>query len=179
MQHASHSLTHMLCLVTAHKIAQKQQNWEGQESCQSESIHQIPTLFTKARMVSNGQQQEREAHFKTGPVIWCSHWYTMGSEELPASLLSSFSRAPLNCWYLQSRKPYQIRLRHKYCEKECKMSRKPAEATQPSRTTEAPHTEAHARSLALHWLSCMPWSLSACLKACVQASHVRTGMDIV
>ena len=36
----------------------------------------------------------------TGPDIWLSHWYTIGSEELPASLLSSFSRATLNCWYL-------------------------------------------------------------------------------
>ncbi len=35
--------------------------------------------------------------------IWCSHWYTMGNEELLASLLSSFSRAPLNCWYLYSK----------------------------------------------------------------------------
>ena len=37
----------------------------------------------------------------TGPLMGCSHMYTMGSEELLASLLSSFSRAPLNCWYLQ------------------------------------------------------------------------------
>lgn len=40
----------------------------------------------------------------TGPAIWCSHWYTMGSEELPASWLSSFSRALLNCWYLNKHK---------------------------------------------------------------------------
>ena len=42
----------------------------------------------------------RTTYLVTGPDIWLSHWYTIGSEELPANLLSSFSRAALNCWYL-------------------------------------------------------------------------------
>ena len=50
----------------------------------------------------------QEAHFVTGPLMGCSHMYTMGSEELLASLLSSFSRAPLNCWYLQRSRNWSV-----------------------------------------------------------------------
>ena len=48
------------------------------------------------------------AHLVTGPLMGCSHMYTMGSEELLASLLSSFSRAPLNCWYLQRSRHWSL-----------------------------------------------------------------------
>lgn len=48
-----------------------------------------------------GLQLGGTAYLVTGPDIWLSHWYTIGSEELPASLLSSFSRAALSCWYLR------------------------------------------------------------------------------
>ena len=56
-----------------------------------------------AKLQQQSQAQkltEPEAYFMRGPSIWCSHWCTMGSEELPARLLSSLSSAALNCWYL-------------------------------------------------------------------------------
>lgn len=51
----------------------------------------------------------------TGPDIWLSHWYTIGREELPASLLSSFSRAALNCWYLHRSCKRLVSGYHKRC----------------------------------------------------------------
>ncbi len=45
------------------------------------------------------------ADLTTGPFIGRFHWYTVGSEELLANSLSSFSRAALYCWYLHILNP--------------------------------------------------------------------------
>ena len=87
----------------------------------------------------------------TGPVIWCSHWYTMGSEELPASLLSSFSRAHLNCWYLHSCNPCQIMLARTVPQ----YDRSIVQPQHPHMLVRHRAWELTSNFSAQHWRSCM------------------------